>query len=64
MLRTSGFLLAGLLAAAGYIVLAAPLDATQGVIQKIIYVHGGSGELDQLLVEPVRVFCRIWDDSI
>ncbi len=39
MLRTSGFLLAGLLAAAGYIVLAAPLDATQGVIQKIIYVH-------------------------
>ena len=39
MLRASGFLLAGLLAAAGYVVATAPLDATQGVIQKIIYVH-------------------------
>jgi heme exporter protein C len=39
MIRASGFLLVGLLAAAGYIVLTAPLDATQGVIQKILYVH-------------------------
>ena len=39
MIRASGFLLASLLAAAGYIVLTAPVDATQGVIQKILYVH-------------------------
>jgi heme exporter protein C len=39
MLRASGFLLAGLLAAAAYIVLTAPVDAMQGVIQKILYVH-------------------------
>jgi heme exporter protein C len=39
MIRASGFLLAGLLAAAGYVVLTAPVDATQGVIQKILYVH-------------------------
>ena len=39
MIRASGFLLAILLAAAGYIVLTAPVDATQGVIQKILYVH-------------------------
>jgi heme exporter protein C len=39
MLRASGFLLVGLLAAAGYVVLTAPVDAMQGVIQKILYVH-------------------------
>jgi heme exporter protein C len=39
MIRASGLLLLGLLAAAGYLVLAAPVDATQGVIQKILYVH-------------------------
>jgi heme exporter protein C len=39
MIRASGLLMLGLLAAAGYLVLAAPVDATQGVIQKILYVH-------------------------
>jgi len=39
MIPASGLLLVGLLAAAGYIVLTAPVDATQGVIQKILYVH-------------------------
>ena len=39
MIRASGFLLASLLAAAGGVVLAAPVDAEQGVIQKILYVH-------------------------
>jgi heme exporter protein C len=39
MLRASGFLLAGLLALTAYVVLSAPVDAMQGVIQKILYVH-------------------------
>jgi heme exporter protein C len=39
MIRASGLLLVGLLAAAAYVVLTAPVDATQGVIQKILYVH-------------------------
>ena len=39
MIRASGLLTLGLLAAAGYIVLTAPVDAMQGAIQKILYVH-------------------------
>jgi heme exporter protein C len=39
MIRASGLLLAALFAATAWIVATAPPDATQGVIQKILYVH-------------------------
>jgi len=38
-IRPSGVLLLALLAAFGVLVVGAPVDATQGVIQKILYVH-------------------------
>ena len=39
MIRTSGLVLAGLLAVTAWLVVTAPLDSVQGVIQKILYVH-------------------------
>ena len=39
MIRASGTLLAGLLGLYAVLVVRAPLDAMQGVIQKILYVH-------------------------
>jgi heme exporter protein C len=39
MIRASGVLLAVLFAVTAWVVAAAPADATQGVIQKILYVH-------------------------
>ena len=39
MLRWSGAVLALMLVASGWLVIQAPLDAMQGVIQKILYVH-------------------------
>jgi heme exporter protein C len=39
MIRTSGLVLAGLAAVTAWLVVTAPLDSVQGVIQKILYVH-------------------------
>ena len=39
MLRASGAVAAGVIAWAAWLVVSAPVDSLQGVIQKILYVH-------------------------